>query len=125
MALFSIIDLKNRITTRFNANKARVITGVDLQETFHDVIDSLLGIAGQVDPGVLSQEISDYGLTGTIDEVNRLFSTSHEYLPGTLKLYLNGVRQFLGEDYSELGEGVIQFTVAPLPGDKIIADYQY
>jgi hypothetical protein len=125
MALFSIIDLKNRITTRFNANKARVITGVDLQETFHDVIDSLLGNAGQVDPGVLAEEISDYGLTGTIDEVNRFFSTSHEYLPGTLKLYLNGVRQFLGQDYTEEGSGVICFLTAPFTGDKIIADYKY
>lgn len=125
MAIFSIIDLKNRITTRFNPNKARVITGVDIQETFHDVIDSLLGNEGEVDPGVLAQEFSDYGLIGPVDQVNCIFSTTHEYLAGSLKLYLNGVRQFRDQDYTEQSNGAIYFATAPFTGDKIIAEYKY
>lgn len=126
MAIFSIIDLKNRITTRFNPNKARVITGVDVQETFHDVIDSLLGNAGEVVPGMnpISQ-FTDYGLTGAVDGTNQLFTTSHDYIALTPKVYLNGVRQFRGEDYAEQGNNQILFTTAPYINDQIIVDYNY
>ncbi|TSA33188.1 MAG: hypothetical protein D4R64_14715, partial [Porphyromonadaceae bacterium] len=81
MAIFSILVLKNRITERIHSNRARVITGVDLQEILHDIIDSLIGAGGEVVPGTdpISQ-ISDYGLTGAVNGTNKLFTTSHDYI---------------------------------------------
>ena len=126
MAIFSILNLKNRITERIHGNRARVITGVDLQEILHDIIDSLIGAGGEVVPETdpISQ-ISDYGLIGAVNGVNKLFATSHVFINLTPQVYLNGVRQYRGEDYTEQGDNQISFTTAPFTGDKIIVDYSY
>ena len=124
MAEFSIQVLKNRITDRIHENRSRSITGVDLQEILHDIVDSLAGQSGG-EPGSVTNLMTDYGLEGAVNGLNKSFSTSILYLPATTRVYLNGVRQFLGEDYFEDGDGVIRFSVAPFNGDKIIADYQY
>ena len=127
MAIFSILALKNRITERFNANRARIISGIDLQEILHDLIDSLLGVGGQVDPGTLNPEIrfSDYGLDHAPNGIRTDFSPSHEFILLSTHVYLNGVRQFLGNDYSEKDGNVISFTTPPFTGDSIIVDYYY
>ena len=126
MAIFSILSLKNRITERIHGNRARVITGVDLQEILHDIIDSLISAGGEVVPGTDSiSQISDYGLIGTVNGVNKLFATSHAFINLTPQVYLNGVRQYRGEDYTEQGDNQIFFTTAPFTGDKIIVDYSY
>jgi hypothetical protein len=99
---------------------------VDLQEILHDIIDSLIGVGGEVVPGTdpISQ-ISEYGLTGAVNGVNKLFATSHVFIHLTPQVYLNGVRQYRGEDYTEQGDNQIYFTTAPYTGDKIIVDYSY
>ncbi|MFA5815733.1 MAG: hypothetical protein WC865_08965 [Bacteroidales bacterium] len=126
MAIFTILALKNRITERIHGNRARVITGVDLQEILHDIIDSLIGSGGEVVPGTgPTSQISDYGLTGAVNGVNTLFATSHNYIDLSTHVYLNGVRLFRGEDYTEQGDNQISFTTAPFLGDKIIVDYFY
>jgi len=124
MTEYPIQALKNRITDRIHANRSRAITGMDLQEILHDMIDSLVGGSGG-EPGDSSSWMTDYGLDGLVNGVNRSFSTSIQYQVGTTKIYLNGVRQTFAEDYTEEGEGIIRFTVAPFTGDIITADYQY
>jgi hypothetical protein len=126
MAIFSIQALKNRITERIHGNRARVISGVDLQEILHDMIDSLTGSGGEVGPGTdQTTPITDYGLTGSVDGTNNLFTTSQNFIALSPRVYLNGVRQFLGEDYTEQGDNQISFTTAPFTGDKIIVDYLF
>lgn len=124
MAVFPLQTLKNRITDRIHANRARAITGIDVQEMLHDVIDSLNGDGGG-DPGVTLVEKTDYGLLGILDGINTTFSTSVAYEPLSLKVYLNGIRQFRDRDYQETGDGRIIFETPPSTGDLIIADYQY
>ena len=41
MAQYSISDLKNKITDRIHENHERAITGPDLQEMLHDILDSV------------------------------------------------------------------------------------
>ena len=125
MAEFSIQVLKNRITDRIHENRSRSITGIDLQEILHDMVDSLAGQYGGGEPGTSANFMTDYGLDGQVNGVNRFFATSIQYLSSTTQVYLNGVRQFLGEDYTEEGSGVICFATAPFTGDQIIADYKY
>lgn len=48
MARYSISELKNKITDRIHENHARRITGPDLQEILHDVIDSVSGAGGGI-----------------------------------------------------------------------------
>ena len=126
MAIFTILALKNRISERIHGNRSRVITGVDLQEILHDIIDSLIGSGGEVVPGTdpISQ-ITDYGLTGAVNGSNKLFITSHDFIALSPHVYLNGVRQFRGEDYSEQGVNQLYFNTAPFSGDKIIVDYSF
>jgi len=127
MAIFTILALKNRITERIHANRSRSITGVDLQEILHDIIDSLFGAVGTSEPGTSTIGIpfTDYGLSGSINGVNTIFTTSQDFIALSAHVYLNGVRQFRGEDYTEQGNGTISFTTAPFTNDKIIADYFY
>lgn len=125
MAIFSLQTLKNRITDRIHENRARAITGVDLQEILHDVVDSLAGATSTGEPLPSEADLADYGLIGTLDGSNRFFSTSQDYLSGTTRVYLNGIRQFKGGDYTEEGNRVICFAIAPRPGDQLIADYKY
>lgn len=65
-------------------------------------------------------------VSGTVDGLNVNFNTAFDYVPGTLKLYLNGLRQIggSGNDYEEGGTNMILMGIAPLPGDVLIADYK-
>ncbi|HPS76515.1 MAG TPA: hypothetical protein PLS53_00005, partial [Thermoanaerobaculaceae bacterium] len=50
--------------------------------------------------------------TGDVDDINVLFFLSATPLPGSLNLFLNGVRQIEGADYTLTGTS-IEFMVAP------------
>lgn len=62
--------------------------------------------------------------SGSINGSNISFSLAFTPTTGTLKLYLNGVRQKsgAGNDYTITGN-IIQMTTAPISGDVLIADY--
>ena len=71
----------------------------------------------------LEHEANEFGLTGVIDGANSGFTTSNSFITGTTKIYVNGLRQFLGTDYTELSGNTITFTTPPEIGDLIIANY--
>jgi hypothetical protein len=52
-----------------------------------------------------------------------IFTLSHPFLPDSLCVYVNGLRQRPTIDYVVLTATQFQFTTAPLPGDSILADY--
>jgi len=62
---------------------------------------------------------------GDIDGVNTTFSTTFDYTSGSLKVYLNGLRQKsgLGNDYIESGSNGLVMNVPPEIGDVLIVDY--
>jgi hypothetical protein len=61
--------------------------------------------------------------TGTVDGANTTFTLPTAYEPGKIKLYLDGIRQYPGDDYTETTATTIDFTVAPTGGQKVILDY--
>lgn len=63
--------------------------------------------------------------TGNIDGINTVFSTAAPFVPGTTRVYLNGLRLTLGvsKSYRETGPDQITLNVAPQTGDEIIIDY--
>jgi hypothetical protein len=67
--------------------------------------------------------VSNGILLGTQNGSNTSFSTLSDFATGTTKLYLNGQRITLGEDYTESGATGISMTVAPLSGDVLRIDY--
>jgi len=64
-------------------------------------------------------------LIGVIDGVNTLFQTSASYLPGTTRVFLNGVMDNPSDDsgHIELGGQSIQLKQAPVTGDNVAVRY--
>jgi len=75
----------------------------------------------------LAQHIYNEVMTGTIDNSNTVFTTGVAFATGKLRVYLNGVRQVLGDDYTVTDVDEITFTFAPkaAPGnpDVVTCDY--
>lgn len=61
-------------------------------------------------------------LSGTVDGVNTVFTTSFNFISGSTAIYHNGMRQQLGDDYTETGPNEITFSYAP-KGPKVYGDY--
>jgi len=70
--------------------------------------------------------------TGTIDGVNRVFTTSQAFVSGTLLVFLNGLALTAGasDDYVELTSTTFEFSASLIPTtesgsvDKILVQYQ-
>lgn len=62
--------------------------------------------------------------TGTIDGSNKSFVLAHTPTTGTLKVYLNGLRQKVTDDYT-LATATIIFVIVFETGSNLICDYSY
>lgn len=62
---------------------------------------------------------------GTIDGANALFTTSNNFISGSTRVFLNGMRLLpgLAHGYRETSVNQITLTSAPLNGDEIVLDY--
>lgn len=65
--------------------------------------------------------------TGAINNVNTVFTSAVAFATGKLRVYLNGVRQILGDDYTVTDVDEITFTFAPkaAPGNPDIVTFDY
>ena len=59
------------------------------------------------------------------DGNRKLFNTTRDFHTNTLAVYLNGVRQHIGDDADVIvrGNRGISFKTAPMVGDRILIDY--
>jgi hypothetical protein len=62
--------------------------------------------------------------TGVVDGTNKIFTTAHLPVAGSLVAILNGLQETAGTDFSVSGNQ-ITFTVAPNPGSTVSVNYQY
>lgn len=62
---------------------------------------------------------------GLVDGVNQIFQTKNEYMPGTLRVFVNGVVYYgpFDDGWTELGDRKIRMKIAPVVGDVIQAYY--
>jgi len=60
---------------------------------------------------------------GAVNGVNALFVTANPYRSGSLRLYLNGVRQKLTNDYTLVPPVTCVFVLAPRTNDHVLVDY--
>lgn len=77
-------------------------------------------------PGLtVSRTLTSEVPAGTIGGGNVVFTLAHNYIAGSTKVYLNGLRQRPGvsNDYIETGSNIITFNNAPIAGDEILCDY--
>jgi len=70
-------------------------------------------------------KVEDEVLTGIINGVNTNFSTAFDFIPGSIRVYRNGNRNYPGatSDYMESGTNLIIYSFAPVAGDLLTADY--
>lgn len=71
--------------------------------------------------------ITEESPTGTINGTNKVFTTvNNTYVANSLEIYLNGLKQLRGTDYTETtpSSGTFTFVTAPLTGDIIRVNYQ-
>ncbi|MFZ5988553.1 MAG: hypothetical protein ACOYWZ_15705 [Bacillota bacterium] len=63
--------------------------------------------------------------SGVINGTNKIFTTINNFITGTTRVFLNGLRQQKGDgkDYIESGVNEITFTDAPVTGDILVIDY--
>jgi hypothetical protein len=57
--------------------------------------------------------IIDEDLTGVVNNINKVFTTSTSYLTGSVRVYVNGLRQRNGTDFTETGDKEITMDEAP------------
>lgn len=64
-------------------------------------------------------------LNGTVDGINKLFTTDNWYKTGSVVVYHNGLamRQDLDDGWTELGQNKIELNEAPIAGDIMQAYY--
>lgn len=61
--------------------------------------------------------------TGLVDGTNKVFTTAKPYFAGSTRVFLNGIRQENGGQYTESGPSTISFTAAPTSGAFLYIDY--
>jgi hypothetical protein len=81
------------------------------------------GARGTQGPPGTSTPVFGESPSGAIDGMNQTFTVAHPYIAGSTGLYLNGLREYPGDAYTETGGQTIHFIDAPLPGDTIRVDY--
>lgn len=86
--------------------------------TFEELEDEINSLS----PG---QKVDNEILTSQIDGLTDSFTTSFNYVAGTLKIYVGGLRQSPGGslDYTETGANSFQLNYTPFSGEKMIVDY--
>lgn len=80
---------------------------------------------GKLSAGTLVDIVTEEDLSSQADNSTILFTISNNFITGSMKLYLNGLRiqKGAGKDYVETAPNQITFAIAPLVDDIILADY--
>lgn len=62
--------------------------------------------------------------TGAINGTNTSYTSANTFASGKLAVFLNGLRQRIGQDYNVTGTNSFSMLIAPLSGDTLSIDYQ-
>lgn len=71
--------------------------------------------------------ITDETPTGSVNGSNTAYTSARPYIAGSLEIYINGLKQIRGTDYTETTPSTSAFTmtVAPITGDSVRINYQF
>lgn len=86
------------------------------EEVFVEFIASL---RGQDADGIPVEE----DLIGLLNGVNSVFMTTYDFVPETLMVFVNGIKQRQLVDYNTSGTRTVEFFVSPEVGDLISSRY--
>lgn len=63
-------------------------------------------------------------LTGTINGSNATFSTANNFVPGSVDVFVNGLKQKRVTHFNTTGVTTIIFSDSPQVGDILVANYE-
>lgn len=87
-------------------------------------IELVVSQAGATGPaGVDVSHIIGEFPVGAIDGSNATFITTFEFVPGTVQVYVNGVRQQQPVDFNTSGMQTILLAQSPKTGEIVLVDY--
>jgi hypothetical protein len=72
----------------------------------------------------LNEENYNQSLLGVQDGFNATFTTANNFVPGSERIYLNGLKQKIINDYQTSGFNTVIFNVPPAPVEVILIDYK-
>jgi hypothetical protein len=114
-------DIKAKIVqiTEGNWFDVKYIKG--LEELVRQLAPARMGTLGG---SVVHKFMDDETPSGTVNGVNDTFTLSKAPVNGSLKLFRGGARQRVTEDYTLSGRTIV-FTIPPVVGEILLADYRY
>lgn len=62
--------------------------------------------------------------SGLVNGSNATYTTDHAFVPETMQVFINGVSQTSGVDYTTIGTNTIIMNVSPIVGDYIRVNYK-
>lgn len=62
--------------------------------------------------------------SGAVNGSNATFTTAQNFVPESVQVFINGVSQTNGVDYTTSGTTTITLTVSPVSGDYIRVNYK-
>lgn len=99
----------------------------NLKDTFVPLTIILSSEINQNFTRLNEQDKFNKDLTSQIDGIVKQFTTPDNYEDGSLRVYLDGVRQTIVTDYGEDGDNIhFTFTsaTAPVVGQSLVVDYR-
>lgn len=104
----------------------QITSAADKHIIYRDAATSLWKNASLsvVAPSVLQSDY-DANIVGNRNSVNKTFTLSSNFVAGTTRVFVNGIRYTPGAsyDYVEQGTNQITFTIPPDLGDLLVVDY--
>ncbi len=68
-------------------------------------------------------QVTNETLTGAVNGINATFTTAHNFVPGTVEVFLNGLAQKIVNDFQTIGQNTIVLVNSPGSGERITANY--
>lgn len=61
--------------------------------------------------------------SGAINGMNATFTTQHDFVPGSVEVYMNGLKQKLIDDFNTTGVRTILLAQSPNSNENILVNY--
>lgn len=61
--------------------------------------------------------------SGAVNGSNATFTTEFSFQPESLRVYVNGIRQVIPDDYQSIGQFTIILAASPTVGENVQVDY--
>ena len=62
---------------------------------------------------------------GSINGMNNIYTTANNFIPNSLEVFVNGLKQKLVDDYNISGTTTIILTFSPNIGEEILVNYKF